>query len=367
MSILAEKLNAPHLSSFRARTQKVRFLALGIVVIITSTFLMLSPTGAAGNDLQKAKDAVAKAQKEADAAVGRYTKAESALEEVSTKLLDAQTQLDAAEESMVELKKKAQAQAKDAYIRSSVEDPEATYEDVVDGHRRDQFLATVSEFDDKQLNQLVGLQEDLDVTRKELTKLKDDRKETLDSLAKEKKALETKLNEASKAQKALEAKLAKEAKAASAAKKSSSSGSGGAGPGTVIVIGGGGLACPIQGAVSFRDTWGDARSGGRSHKGTDMFSPRGTPNVAVADGTVTFQYGGLGGNAAYVTSGGHTYYYAHLQSTVGSKRTVQRGEIIGYTGSSGNAGNAVHTHFEIRVGGMGGSQINPYATLRSIC
>ena len=47
-----------------------------------------------------------------------------------------------------------------------------------------------------------------------------------------------------------------------------------------------GFLCPISGATTFFDTWGAARSGGRSHKGVDMFAQRGTPVVAPVSGVV---------------------------------------------------------------------------------
>ena len=45
--------------------------------------------------------------------------------------------------------------------------------------------------------------------------------------------------------------------------------------------------CPFTpGRTSFRDTWGAPRSGGRTHKGTDLFAAWNEPMYAVAAGTV---------------------------------------------------------------------------------
>lgn len=44
------------------------------------------------------------------------------------------------------------------------------------------------------------------------------------------------------------------------------------------------LTSPVAGRVSFTDTYGAERSGGRSHEGVDMFAAEGTPLVAVTDG-----------------------------------------------------------------------------------
>ena len=100
--------------------------------------------------------------------------------------------------------------------------------------------------------------------------------------------------------------------------------SGGGRAGQIIVSGS--WVCPVQGPVSFTDTFGSPRGGGRTHKGNDMFSPGGTPLVAVTDGSVFFQSDPLGGTAAYVNGrDGNTYYYAHLSDYVGGGRSVQRG------------------------------------------
>jgi len=121
--------------------------------------------------------------------------------------------------------------------------------------------------------------------------------------------------------------------------------------------------------VSFTDTFGSPRSGGRTHKGTDLFAPVGTPVVAVLSGSVFFQGDPLGGNAAYVNgSDGNTYYYAHLNDYVGGARSVQAGELIGHVGQTGDAAGAPpQLHFEIRLGGPNGTQIDPYPTLAAHC
>jgi murein DD-endopeptidase MepM/ murein hydrolase activator NlpD len=371
MSILARQHIAPFVSTRSGRLFGVVGLCLSLVVALALTSLAPSQAfGQSKNDsLKKAKAAVALAKKEADAAAQEYAVAFGAFNKLSDRLSEVQAQLDNAESSMSTLQSKASNQAKDAYIRSSSEDVDQEYSDVVDEHRRTQLLATVSEFDDAQLTQLVGLKEDLAISRDELAELKEDRRKGLDDLSKQKKALSAKLNEAAKAQKALETKLAREAKAKAKTARSASSGStkSSGSPGQIINPGGGAQACPVQGSIAFTNDWGRPRSGGRTHKGTDIFAPRGTPNVAVVDGRVMFRNEGTGGLTAYVSgNNGVTYYYAHLDSTVGGARSVKRGEVIGRTGNTGNAsGGATHTHFEIRPGG--GGAVNPYSTLRSIC
>ncbi|HZJ25864.1 MAG TPA: peptidoglycan DD-metalloendopeptidase family protein [Acidimicrobiia bacterium] len=131
--------------------------------------------------------------------------------------------------------------------------------------------------------------------------------------------------------------------------------------GTVV----GGLACPIAGPRAFSNDWMASRPGGTRHEGTDIFSPRGTPNVAVVSGTITQKYGSRQGNGVHLNGDdGTLYYYFHLQSYAGGPRRVSQGEVIGYTGDSGSPG-AVHTHFEIHPGR--GGAVNPYPTLQRVC
>jgi murein DD-endopeptidase MepM/ murein hydrolase activator NlpD len=129
-----------------------------------------------------------------------------------------------------------------------------------------------------------------------------------------------------------------------------------------------GFYCPVQGGASFIDSWGFPRSGGRRHKGVDMFNSRNTPLVAVVDGKVKFSSNSLGGLSTHLYAGGTTYYYTHLEkhpTNISSGQNVKAGTVIGYLGNSGNARyTSPHLHFEIRPNNVA---INPYPTVRHYC
>lgn len=131
-----------------------------------------------------------------------------------------------------------------------------------------------------------------------------------------------------------------------------------------------GFICPVAGNTWFIDSWHFPRPGGRLHKGTDMFAARGTPLVAVGDGTVRRGYNALGGNTIWLDADhGNRYYYAHLDSfpegLVDGQR-VSRGQVVGYVGDTGNAPpGAYHLHFGIYPSGF--VAVNPYPTVREAC
>jgi murein DD-endopeptidase MepM/ murein hydrolase activator NlpD len=122
--------------------------------------------------------------------------------------------------------------------------------------------------------------------------------------------------------------------------------------------------CPVAGPNSFVDSFGWPRSG-HTHQGTDMISPFGTPVVAAHSGTVSRSSSSSGGLQAYVHGSGGYSFYAHLSSYSGASGSVSTGTVIGYVGSTGNAGSVNHLHFEWHPGG--GSAINPYSLLRAVC
>jgi murein DD-endopeptidase MepM/ murein hydrolase activator NlpD len=121
---------------------------------------------------------------------------------------------------------------------------------------------------------------------------------------------------------------------------------------------------PIAAASTFSDDWGAPRAGGRRHEGIDLFAARGTPVVAVADGTLSrVGYSGISGNRLWLKDGsGMAFFYAHLDGYSAAAREgafVRQGAVLGFTGDTGDAkGTPPHVHFEIRPGG--GEPVQPY-------
>ncbi len=128
--------------------------------------------------------------------------------------------------------------------------------------------------------------------------------------------------------------------------------------------------CPFTpGHTSFIDSWGAPRSGGRSHKGTDLFAAWNEPIYAVTDGTTLVKSSNLGGKTIWLIGSGVAYYYAHLADwNVSNGQKVSQGATIGFNGDSGNArGGVPHLHFEIHPGGRSAPAMNPYPTLVGAC
>ena len=126
------------------------------------------------------------------------------------------------------------------------------------------------------------------------------------------------------------------------------------------------FVCPIDGPVAFTDDFGAPRGGGRRHMGNDMLSPRGTPDVAVVNGTIETRPWAGGGITIFLNGDdGNTYVYMHLLQIEGAvPRRVTQGEVIGRVGSTGHS-FGYHTHFEYHPGG--GDAVSPYPLLSAAC
>jgi peptidoglycan LD-endopeptidase LytH len=130
-----------------------------------------------------------------------------------------------------------------------------------------------------------------------------------------------------------------------------------------------GRACILERPYSYVDTWGAARSGGRSHQGTDVMAPHGARVFAFVSGVVSRESTSTNGGIQLYLQGdnGTEYFYAHLSGYAVSTGTrVRAGQLIAYNGQTGNARyTAPHVHFEVHPGG--GSPVNPYPHLKPVC
>jgi murein DD-endopeptidase MepM/ murein hydrolase activator NlpD len=101
----------------------------------------------------------------------------------------------------------------------------------------------------------------------------------------------------------------------------------------------------------------------RLHPGVDILALKGTPITAAAAGRVIVaeEVGGYGKLVCIHHGGGVVTAYAHQSKiAVALGEQVERGETIGYVGSTGRSAGA-HLHFEVRVDG---EPIDPVERLR---
>jgi murein DD-endopeptidase MepM/ murein hydrolase activator NlpD len=112
---------------------------------------------------------------------------------------------------------------------------------------------------------------------------------------------------------------------------------------------------PVRGIVTSgfgyrRDPFSGLRA---FHQGIDISAAPGREVRAPGDGIVlrSARVGGLG-RAVYVSHGfGLSTRYGHLSRTVVEPgQTIERGDLIGYVGSSGRS-TSYHLHYEVRVDG----------------
>lgn len=125
--------------------------------------------------------------------------------------------------------------------------------------------------------------------------------------------------------------------------------------------------CPLDSYGRITTQFAEPDPWGIPHRGTDFAAPGGTPIYAVADGVVSAaRTMNSYGNCVQVSHGtaddGHRYdsLYAHMSSIAVAEGTaVQKGDLLGYVGNTGNvygAGGGYHLHLELRVDG---ARVNP--------
>ncbi|MFE9563475.1 M23 family metallopeptidase [Streptomyces sp. NPDC006487] len=99
------------------------------------------------------------------------------------------------------------------------------------------------------------------------------------------------------------------------------------------------------------------------HTGIDFPVGYGTSVMAATDGTVRSQFNSAYGNMVILTApDGTETWYCHLSSAKIRSGKVKAGDVIAYSGDTGNS-TGPHLHFEVRPGG--GSPVDPQAWLRA--
>jgi murein DD-endopeptidase MepM/ murein hydrolase activator NlpD len=339
--------------------------------VLALTALMVAgtalPSGAAPplappDPLAAAKTTLADSQAAAQDAATKYAAAQSEQARLEAEVAKLEMEIPRLKARGKQLRTNVRERAADLYTHDSTGSllDALNSGDLQDAARATQLTASVADHDNHMIGDLKSTVKRQETQQKQLAQAKVAEDQVVAALAQEQAQLAASLAVAANAWHQLQAIADTQAFLAGA-------GAVGAAAGRVNT---GATLCPVQGPVVFTNDWGQPRSGGRTHKGNDIFGILGTPDIAIVPGTVTQQTGGLGGNAVWLQGDdGVAYYYAHLDSFFGVfPRRVNRGDVVGFLGATGNAaGGASHTHFEIHPGTASDLAVNPFPTLSVLC
>ena len=329
----------------------VRTLIVGLLCVA-----LASPVGASRRGDRPTREEL---QRRADEAALKYDRSVAALGKVSDDMTRIERKISSAEAKMAPLRDAVTRRAVAVYTSDGEMAGLAGLsngDDLVDTARAAMLASLLSAGDNAAIRAIADASAELTRRRDELAARRADQQRLTDDLKVERRNVELALSFMAQRDNALSSRLINSTSRDERTPYEATSG-----PIPVVTD----FTCPIRGPLTFTDTWGAPRGGGRSHEGTDLMNPYGTPNVAVVSGTFETHHSGLGGLSIYLHGDdGHTYYYAHLSQIVGPDRRVAQGELIARTGSSGDA-TTPHTHFEFHPNG--GRAVPSYSLLRAHC
>jgi murein DD-endopeptidase MepM/ murein hydrolase activator NlpD len=359
---------------------KSKFHALGFVAMLAASTLLPARAiadsssdvhakkvaAAAQLDTLKANDAqleaavqtldagIAVQSTETDAATQAASAASAAAD-------SAQAKLAATEKRMADLKQQASTAAVQAYVHpaSGAFLELVKSKDLAEASRRQAFMSQVVQVDTDVLGQLRAVRQDQQAQQANLVALRDQaaarKQAAADKLAELQKlrsdqvrlhaALDVRIQEYTNE---VDALSREESNIQSLIKTRQTKGESVDGTPTPAKSSSG-LIWPAKGPISspFGYRWGAL------HAGIDIDSGYGAPIVAAKSGTVIMAgWNGGYGNCTIIDHGGgfSTLYGHQSRMLVSEGQSVKQGQLIGYTGATGNV-TGPHLHFETRVNG----------------
>jgi len=350
-----------HLAATSALGLRSLVLAVAVLVVVEPTGPLAGSgwgTGAAAqtlDDLDEAEEVVDALTAERDAAVGRYERTWAAIERTRAELEDLERTTLALEAEVVATTAAVENRARLAFMRGPIQGFEALFqaEQAQVAVERVALLAALQRRDRIAIEEAEAGQVALDQSRARIRAHEVELVGLQERLEAEAEVLQAELEEATEGAAEIRTLVSRQRR---------------------IDRGGqqGIYACIFDPGVSrFRDTWGAPRSGGRRHRGTDVFAAYRAPVYAFTSGVIQrHSRSALGGIGLYLRGDdGNVYYYAHLDSIDAGARVgarVTAGELVGRNGFTGNASrSAPHVHFELHPGG--GAAVNPYPWLAAAC
>ncbi len=332
----------------------MRRTSLSLVALV-GVVALLVPLTADAQDLDGARDEVDRLQEDLEDVSHRYEDVVAETESLRAELEELAQQEEELLRRAEEVDERLSARARQVYMHGGGGEIETLLaaEGPNEGIERASFVATIQQRETADLEDAIAVHSRLEQTRELMAEREVQLEERTDELAAMRDQLEGDLDTAEQQVASLESLAARQREISSGDQQ-------------------GTYACPLDpGVTHFIDSWGFPRSGGRSHRGTDIMGPMGVRVYAFTDGVISrHSQNRLGGTTLYLRGDdGNVYYYAHLQGyadagAVGNRVTA--GEHIAYNGDSGNArGGPPHIHFERHPGG--GSAVNPYPWLARAC